>query len=76
MKPDSSPARLPLASPPASRRAMLFGAGTAVVGAAAIGLAPRTPEPDVATAAIAAPENGGGYRLSEHVKRYYATTLV
>jgi hypothetical protein len=23
-----------------------------------------------------APENGGGYSLSEHVKRYYKTTLV
>jgi hypothetical protein len=23
-----------------------------------------------------APENGGGYYLSEHVKRYYKTTLV
>jgi hypothetical protein len=22
------------------------------------------------------PERGGGYRLSEHVKRYYKTTLV
>jgi hypothetical protein len=23
-----------------------------------------------------APEKGGGYQLSEHVKRYYKTTLI
>jgi hypothetical protein len=33
--------------------------------------------PEVAQPALKpAPEKGGGYRLSEHVKRYYKTTLI
>ena len=63
---------------PVSRRRLFAGAGTAgALAAAAVALplarkeaAPEsTPLPD-------APEKGGGYRLSEHVLRYYQTTRV
>ena len=53
---------------PASRRGFFFGAATVL---------PRIVEaPDAAGATPAprpAPEKGGGYTLSEHVKRYYKT---
>ena len=53
-------------------------AGTAGVGAAAAAVAvlPRVdvPEQVAAPSAKPAPEKGGGYQLSEHVKRYYRTT--
>jgi hypothetical protein len=46
--------------------------------AAATLLATRQGEPDVAAQADskAAPEQGGGYRVTEHVRRYYQTTRV
>jgi hypothetical protein len=60
-----------------SRRGLLFG--TAAVGAAAAAVvalpAIQTPEAP-AVAPKPAPEKGGGYSLSEHVKHYYRTTLV
>ncbi|MDH6166477.1 hypothetical protein M2282_001624 [Variovorax boronicumulans] len=61
---------------PASRRGFFLGAATAGVAAAAVTVLPKVVEAPVATAAPSlppAPENGGGYSLSEHVKRYYAT---
>lgn len=60
---------------PGSRRR--FFAGAAAVGAAA---AVVTTLPQIASSPVAveaapafppAPDNGGGYSLSEHVKRYY-----
>lgn len=63
---------------PASRRT--FFAGAAAVGAAATAVAvlPKiidAPAPTVAAPVLKpAPEKGGGYSLSEHVKRYYKTT--
>ena len=71
-----SKAQAPIAETPSRRR---FFAGAATVGVAA---AAATALPGVATqtastnALPAAPENGGGYSLSEHVKRYYQTTRV
>jgi nitrous oxide reductase len=60
-----------------SRRGLLFG--TAAVGAvaAAVAALPAIKATE-ATAALPkpAPEAGGGYSLSEHVKHYYLTTLV
>jgi hypothetical protein len=58
-----------------SRRTLFAGAGTVGAVAAAATLLPgvvqqSTPAPEVK----APPERGGGYRLSEHVKRYYETT--
>ena len=62
-----------------SRRGFLWGAAAAGAATAAVVSLPRDPAPAQATAPEAQPEppaNGGGYRLSEHVKRYYKTTLV
>jgi len=65
--------------PPTSSRRRFF-AGAAGLGAAATavavlprvqGAADAAPEP-----VPAAPEKGGGYRMSEHVKRYYRSTAT
>ena len=61
-----------------SRRGFLFAGAVAGATAAAVTTLPRgaSPEPTAAEPRPAAPENGGGYHVSEHVKRYYRTTLV
>jgi hypothetical protein len=46
-----------------SRRGFFMGAAAAGAAVAAV-------------TALPAPENGGGYSLSEHVKRYYQTARV
>ena len=60
-----------------SRRVLFAGAG--VAGAAAVAAAalpvPRRAEP-APTTGRPAPEKGGGYALTEHVKRYYKTARV
>ena len=60
---------------PASRRGFFFGAATVGAAAAAVTVLPTVTEaPDASTSAPEArpaPEKGGGYSLSEHVKRYY-----
>jgi hypothetical protein len=62
---------------PASRRGFFFGAATVGAAAAAVTVLPKVVEaPDASAAASEprpAPEKGGGYTLSEHVKRYYKT---
>lgn len=60
-----------------SRRTLFAGAGTAGILAAAATLVSRQ-EPESAEAAQApkAPAQGGGYQVTEHVKRYYKSTLV
>jgi hypothetical protein len=61
-----------------SRRTLFAGAGTAsavAVVASAIPSMSQTTGP-VAPQAKVAPLKGGGYALTEHVKRYYKTTLV
>jgi hypothetical protein len=61
----------------ATRRGLLFGAGAAAAGATALALASRSPGVEaIAQAELPAPENGGGYRVTDHVKHYYATTLI
>lgn len=66
-----------LAASPVSRRRLFAGAGTAGALAAAATLLPKTPEAPVAAAAVKpAPEAGGGYQLTAHVKQYYQTTKV
>lgn len=61
-----------------SRRILFAGASTVGAMAAVATVLPRV----TATADVAAvvpkvmPERGGGYSLSEHVKRYYGTTRV
>jgi hypothetical protein len=61
-----------------SRRGFMLGAAVAGAATAAVVTLPKVqPDPVPLTdAEVAPPEKGGGYRLSEHVKRYYKTTLV
>lgn len=61
-----------------SRRTLFAGAGTAGAVAAVASLLPAAPTEvgSVAQPVKAAPEKGGGYSLSEHVKRYYKTARV
>lgn len=60
-----------------SRRKLFAGASTLGVVAATASLLPCVGS-DIASRPTArtAPARGGGYTLSEHVKRYYKTTLV
>ena len=64
--------------PKPSRRGFMLAGAVAGATAAAVTVLPKgaTPEPVAAEPRVAAPENGGGYHVSEHVKRYYKTTLV
>ncbi len=70
----------PPANQPAMHRRKLLGAvgTTGALAAAATLLATRKSEPDAAAQADtrAALEQGGGYRVTEHVRRYYQTTKV
>lgn len=61
-----------------SRRTLFAGASAAGAMAAVAGLMPaqRAPQADADSLAADVPESGGGYRLSEHVKRYYQTTRL
>ena len=60
---------------PASRRGFFLGAASVGAAAAAVTVLPKVVEaPASAAAPKPAPEKGGGYTLSEHVKRYYQTT--
>ncbi|MCB2002040.1 MAG: formate dehydrogenase [Burkholderiaceae bacterium] len=61
-----------------SRRTMFAGAGAAgAVAAVAAMLPSRSPQADAAAAPPRpAPQRGGGYTLSDHVKQYYKTTRV
>ena len=60
-----------------SRRGFFMGAAAVGATAAAVTAMPglSTPSAELNTLPPA-PENGGGYSLSEHVKRYYQTTRV
>lgn len=61
-----------------SRRGFIMGAAVAGAATAAVVTLPKSPTPDVPVTEQnpPAPENGGGYRVTEHVKRYYKSTLV
>jgi len=59
----------------ASRRGFFMGAA-AGAAAAAVTAMPGLDAPSAENTLPPAPENGGGYSLSEHVKRYYQTTRV
>ena len=60
------------------RRGFLMGAAVAGAATAAVVALPRTGsvEDAVTQGEPPKPAKGGGYRLSEHVKQYYKTTLV
>jgi hypothetical protein len=64
--------------PESSRRRFFFGAATAGAAAAAASAIPviHAVAPPAAEPAGPAPARGGGYSLSEHVKRYYKTTRL
>ena len=61
-----------------SRRSLLVGAGVAGAAAIAVKVLPAAAPEALATAAAsaakAAPDTGGGYQLTAHVRRYYETT--
>jgi cobalamin biosynthesis protein CbiD len=60
-----------------SRRGLLFGTAAASAVAVAVATLPKVVEPVQAVAQPkSAPENGGGYSLTDHVKHYYRTALV
>ena len=60
-----------------SRRSLFAGAGTVGAAAAAAAVLPTTVlEPAPPAVPRQAPEKGGGYHLSDHVKQYYKTTLI
>lgn len=63
-------------NPKLSRRTLFAGAGTVGAVATATALLPQVQDLAPQTAPKPKPERGGGYELSEHVKRYYKTTLV
>lgn len=64
-------------SPALSRRGILVGAGVAGAAAVAVTAIPQAARaPAAAAAPQTPPEQGGGYRLSEHVMRYYQTAKV
>ena len=61
------------------RRGFMLGAAAAGAAATAVATLPKVPveEPSAPVSEPQpAPERGGGYRLSEHVQRYYKTTRV
>ncbi len=63
--------------PKPSRRGFFFGAAVTGAAAAAVVALPGVQAPEVSSAEPKpAPEKGGGYSVSEHVKRYYQTTRV
>ena len=60
------------------RRTLLAGAGTAgALAAAAVALpSAHTAAPPAQAGAAPAADKAEGYRLTEHVKRYYATARI
>jgi hypothetical protein len=61
------------------RRTLLAGAGSVGALAAAVSVLPSAQPaatPAAAQDAKAAPDSAAGYRLTEHIKRYYASTRI
>ena len=68
---------MPQSQPVPSRRGFFFGAAAVGAATAAIATLPQSQAPKVvAEVHPPVPANGGGYHLSEHVKRYYKTTRL
>jgi hypothetical protein len=59
-----------------SRRGFMLGAAVAGAAATAAVALPKLQGETPVSETPPPPERGGGYRLSEHVKQYYKTTLV
>ena len=66
---------MPNSQPKASRRGFFLSASVAGATLASAGWL-KTQAPVEPPLAKPAPEKGGGYSLSDHVKQYYKTTLV
>ena len=62
--------------PKPSRRRFFVGAAAAGAVAASVTALPSLQNAEPVAAELQPPEKGGGYQLTEHVKRYYQTTLV
>ena len=61
--------------PRTGRRQLVVGAGVAATTAlAAAAFAPRGAAPAATAKAGADPAQGEGYRLTDHIRRYYETT--
>ncbi|RZJ26568.1 MAG: twin-arginine translocation signal domain-containing protein [Haliea sp.] len=68
---------MPDSQPKPSRRGFVFGVATAGAATAAVVALPHVQHEEAQAPALKpVPANGGGYQLTEHVKRYYQTTLV
>ena len=63
-------------SPALSRRRLFAGASAAGAAAAVAAALPALAPEAAPVVAKPAPEAGGGYQLTAHVKRYYETTRV
>jgi len=60
-----------------SRRTLFAGAGTVTALAAATAVLPTVvQETEASPEKKEPPAKGGGYQLTEHVKRYYQTTRI
>lgn len=73
---DSTPDRSKPDANPLKRRGLLIGAGAAGAAVLAVKALPGA-APVATTAAVAAKkvvDTGGGYRVTDHVLRYYETT--
>ncbi|WP_025916248.1 hypothetical protein [Herminiimonas sp. CN] len=58
-----------------ARRTFLSGLGLAAAAGVAARISSRAPA-GKALGAVATEPAGGGYRLTEHVKKYYRTTTI
>jgi hypothetical protein len=67
---------MPKSQPEASRRTFFLSASVASAALASATWLKKPAQNAVAELAKAAPEKGGGYSLSDHVKQYYKTTRV
>jgi hypothetical protein len=61
--------------PKPTRRSFFAGLGAVAAAGVAVKLAGKPAEPVAAEPAASEPE-GSGYRLSEHIKKYYRTTRI
>lgn len=67
---------MPNSQPKASRRGFFLSASVAGATLASAGWLKTQAPAELPQVAKPAPEKGGGYSLSDHVKQYYKTTLV
>jgi hypothetical protein len=59
-----------------NRRTAFLGAGAVGALAAAVAVLPKGAKPVPQTAEVVKTDDSGGYQLTEHVKRYYATARI